>query len=318
LNPQNLANTAWAFATAGHAAPALLDAIAAAAVRSGLCDFNPQNLANTAWAFATAGHAAPALLDAIAAEAVRSGLGDFKPQALANTAWAFATVGHAAPALLDAIAAAAVRSGLRGFNLQNLANMAWAFAVADRIAPVLFDSDAFVQLCAAERSFLPEDLRQLHQWQLWQKERGAAWPPLPPELAQRCRDAFSSEEGVASKLQGDVVASLLALGLAPREEVRTEQGYSLDAVVLHGGREVAIEVDGPSHFCGRTPTGATALKRRQLRAAGWALLPVPYWEWDAFGRGSNSTAKQEYLRDALHTTSRHQGATSACAHLSDT
>ena len=102
---------------------------------------------------------------------------------------------------------------------------------------------------------------------------------------------------MASKLQGDVVASLLALGLAPREEVRTEQGYSLDAVVVYGGREVAIEVDGPSHFCGRTPTGATALKRRQLRAAGWALLPVPYWEWDALG--SSEAAKQEYLRAAL-------------------
>ena len=152
-------------------------------------------------------------------------------------------------------------------------------------------------MCAAQRSFVPGELCQLHQWQLWREERGTAWPPLPPELAQRCRDAFSSEEGVASKLQGDVVASLLALGLAPREEVRTEQGYSLDAVVLHGGREVAIEVDGPSHFCGRAPTGATALKRRQLRAAGWALLPVPYWEWRALG--SNSAAKQEYLRAAL-------------------
>ena len=153
-----------------------------------------------------------------------------------------------------------------------------------------------MQLCAV-RSFAPKDLSQLHQWQLWREERGAAWPPLPPELAQRCRDAFSSEEGVASRLQLDVVASLLALGLAPREEVRTEQGYSLDAVILHGGREVAIEVDGPSHFCGRTPTGATALKRRQLRAAGWALLPVPYWEWDALG--SSEAAKQEYLRAAL-------------------
>ena len=123
------------------------------------------------------------------------------------------------------------------------------------------------------------------------------WPPLPPELAQRCRDAFSSEDGVASMLQRDVVASLLALELALREEVRSPQGYSLDAVVLHGGREVAIEVDGPSHFCGRKPTGATALKRRQLRAAGWALLPVPYWEWDALG--SSEAAKQEYLRAAL-------------------
>ena len=81
----NLANIAWAFATAGYKAPALLDAIAAEAVPL-LGDFNPQNLiANTAWAFATAGHAAPALLDAIAAEAVRSGLREFNAQALAKT-----------------------------------------------------------------------------------------------------------------------------------------------------------------------------------------------------------------------------------------
>ena len=70
--------------------------------------------------------------------------------------------------------------------------------------------------------------------------------------------------------------------------------------VVYGGREVAIEVDGPSHFygrrSGRTPTGATALKRRQLRAAGWVLLPVPYWEWDGL---SSKSARQEYLREAL-------------------
>ena len=99
-------------------------------------------------------------------------------------------------------------------------------------------------------------------------------------------------------MQRDVVASLLALELAPQEEVRTPQGYSLDAVVVHGGREVAIEVDGPSHFCGRTPTGATVLKRRQLRAAGWALLPVPYWEWNAL---SSKGAKEEYLQAAFLT-----------------
>ena len=290
-----------AFASAGHRAPALLDAIAAASVPR-LCDFNAQELANTAWAFATAGHAASALLDAIAAAAVPR-LRDFRPQNLANTAWAFAAAGHAAPVLLDAIAAAAVPR-LRDFIPQELANTAWAFAAADHLAPALFSSHAFVQLCA-ERYLAPKDKTQLHQWQLWREERGATWPPLPSELAQRCRAAFSSEDGVASKLQHDVVATLLALELAPREEVRTLQGYSLDAVVLHAEREVAIEVDGPSHFCGRTPTGATALKRRQLRAAGWMLLPVPYWEWDALG--SNKAAKQEYLRAAL------QGAPSAFA-----
>jgi hypothetical protein len=45
--------------------------------------------------------------------------------------------------------------------------------------------------------------------------------------AQCCRDAFSSEHGVASKLQRNVVASLLALKLAPREEFRTPQGYNV-------------------------------------------------------------------------------------------
>ena len=67
-------------------------------------------------------------------------------------------------------------------------------------------------------------------------------------------------------------------------------------MILYGGREVAVEVDGPSHFFGRTPTGATALKRRQLRAAGWALLPVPYWEWNAL---ADAKAKEAYLLAAL-------------------
>ena len=87
--------------------------------------------------------------------------------------------------------------------------------------------------------------------------------------------------------------------------MRTPQGYSLDALISHGGREVAVEVDGPTHFVGRTPTGATALKRRQLRAAGWALLPVPYWEWDALG---SQAAKQEYLMRALEGLGEPQGA----------
>ena len=58
----------WAYATAGHASPALFDAVAAQAM-SRVHRFNPQELANTAWAFATAGHAAPPLFDAIAAVA---------------------------------------------------------------------------------------------------------------------------------------------------------------------------------------------------------------------------------------------------------
>ena len=219
---------------------------------------------------------------------------DFNAQGLAITAWAYATAQHAAPGLLDAIAAEAAPR-VRDFKAQELANTAWAYAAADHSScEVIFGRPAFVAHCeATQAAFLPEDLRQLHQWQLWLEERGAAWPRLPLPLAERCHAAFVAHEGRPSRLQRQVVAALKALGHEPREEVRTPQGYSLDGVVCISGREVAIEVDGPSHFVGRThaPTGATALKRRQLRAAGWALVPVPYWQWNAL----DATGQRELL-----------------------
>ena len=53
---QELANTAWAFATAGQQDVQLFTALASVAVAEWrLGNFNAQDLANTAWAFATAG-----------------------------------------------------------------------------------------------------------------------------------------------------------------------------------------------------------------------------------------------------------------------
>ena len=55
-------------------------------------EFKPQNLANTAWAFATAKQLDAHLFSALARMAERR-VGEFKPQNLTNTAWSFATVG---------------------------------------------------------------------------------------------------------------------------------------------------------------------------------------------------------------------------------
>ena len=139
---------------------------------------------------------------------------------------------------------------------------------------------------------------QLHQWQLWLnlEKRSEAWPCLPQPLAARCFEAFCSEEGTPSRLQRAVVRELGALKLEPREEVRTPQGYSLDAVVSIDGHEVAVEVDGPSHFVGRVPNSATMLKRRQLLAARWPLLSVPYWEWDEL---TDASMRRNYLEQGL-------------------
>jgi len=305
FTPQGLANTAWAFATAGRVAPALFDAIAAEAARR-VRDFNPQQLANTLWVFATAGHAAPALFDAIAAEA--SGrVRDFKPQELSNTAWAFATAGHSAPALFDAIAAETAEH-IDEFSPQNLVNTAWAFAAADclPIESSLFDQ-RFARRCEAlAHEFKSSELRQLHQWRLWYASERACSDALPEEaLLARCAAAFRDAEAQPSRLQRQVAETLVSLGASVEEEVVLEEGYSLDVVVDWRGERLAVEVDGPSHFVGREPTGATALKRRQLKHFGWRLVSVPYWEWNELDDPEN---KMEGNRLAAYLSALLSGA----------
>ena len=81
---------------------ALFEALARAAERR-MGDFIAQELANTAWAFATAGQL-DALLFTALARAAEQRMGDFIAQQLANTAWAFATVGQAAASSFTALA----------------------------------------------------------------------------------------------------------------------------------------------------------------------------------------------------------------------
>ena len=71
------------------------------------------------------------------------------------------------------------------------------------------------------------------------------------------------------------------------------EGYSLDLVIDWHGERLAIEVDGPSHFSGREPTGATLLKRRQLKHLGWRLVSVPYWERDERTHQDQSMAHRQ-------------------------
>ena len=261
-------------------------------------ELNAQGLSNTAWAFAKAGHSSPALFAAIETQ-VAARASELNAQELSNTGWAFAKAGHSSPALFAAIAKqVAARAG--ELTAQGLSNTAWAFAVLDEPADILFHSGSrFHDACVAS-AFTSEDLCQVHQFLLWRMECGAHLP-LPPELRQSCLDAFVAHEGSPSRLQAQVAASLAALGLQVEEEHRTEIGYSLDALVPWRGVRVAVEVDGPSHFVGgsRVPTGATALKRRQLRTlGGWPLLTIPYWEWGELN-GAGVSEVEAYLRRGL-------------------
>jgi hypothetical protein len=72
-----------------HEAPSLFAAIAQAA-QARIDEFNPQDLSNTALAFATLNHEAPSLFDAISIAAQRR-INEFNQQEFSMLVWAFVT-----------------------------------------------------------------------------------------------------------------------------------------------------------------------------------------------------------------------------------
>jgi hypothetical protein len=148
-------------------------------------------------------------------------------------------------------------------------------------APHLFDCGFIAALLSREHEFIDVELRQLHQWQLWQFELGSA-TKLPFSLRQHCYDAFILDEVFSSGMQDGVVHGLTSIGLEPQEEMLMPSGYRLDAYMMVNGVHVGVEVDEPSHFTGYLPNGHTILKRRQVpNIDGVVLVSVPYWDWEA-------------------------------------
>jgi len=228
-------------------------------------------------AFAKAGQSDAQLFKAWA-RAAEQRMGDFSPQNFA-TAWAFAIVGQSDAQLFTALARAAEQR-LDDFNSQDLANTAWAFAAANSFSDRLFGT-AFAHRCETAIQTAAE-LNQLHQWVLWHWELKISLP-LSPALCNLCFATFKATPKSSSQLQSKVAAALTKLCARVKQEAFTAQGYSIDIIVLFQGQQVAIEVDGPTHFLRgkgvRTATGATMLKHRQLRAFGCQLAVVPYWDW---------------------------------------
>ena len=95
-----------------------------------LSEFNAQNVANSAWALATANHQDEELFAALARAADRR-LSDFNAQGVANSPWAFATANRRDEKLFEALAIAPDRR-LSEFNAEELANSAWEFAKANQ------------------------------------------------------------------------------------------------------------------------------------------------------------------------------------------
>ena len=147
-------------------------------------------------------------------------------------------------------------------------------------------------MCIRDRVRLPSvgpaHRTQLQQWLIWwEAELGLRAPHLDAALRQACRAQLAAGDELAghtvSALQREVGRALERLRVPYVSELVTSEGYSVDLAMPE--RRVALEVDGPHHFAhDGTPTGATRLKQRQLRATGWRPVNVSHTEWYALRR----------------------------------
>ena len=119
-------------------------------------------------------------------------------------------------------------------------------------------------------------------------------------LVRRARDAWTqaTTQTSESQFQRQVLKELLAMGLTCcMEGLTRDRLFSVDVMVRgEAGQDIAVEVDGPSHFTSRQPyreLGSTLLRRRLVAARVSQVVCVPFFEWDS------SHDRQAYLRGKL-------------------
>jgi hypothetical protein len=250
----------------------------------------------------------------------------FRTQNIANVLWALAVMGERPDrGLLEAMQRQASATAWE-FEPQGVSNMLWALTVMGEIYAegMGFLIDLFSARVLELRGQLCHEAKhQVHQWLLACELDLVAGASLPRSVArvkevlgEECLQAFSEHATHESELQRDVAAALRSVGLELEIEVEhrdARSGYSIDVLVRRrpadgstsGGKSLdvpsagwAVEVDGPCHFLGdgRTPSGSTRLKRKQLGQLGYTVVPVPFWEWQAL---KGEEEKQRYLEGKL-------------------
>jgi hypothetical protein len=163
-----------------------------------------------------------------------------------------------------------------------------------------------------------ENERQLYQVHLWLLDSDLPAPGqglsgvLSQQQLKQCRANW--EQDLAASKTSDLQRGVFAAAqqLPPDlwqqppalEQVTADGAFSIDiAATTAAGVRVAIEADGPTHFLqpGNTLEGATLYRNRALAVRGYAVLSIPYWEWDAL-RGADS--KQQYLLAKLQAAAQ--------------
>eukprot|EP00887_Chlorella_sp_A99_P001887 scaffold18.g1887.t1 len=312
--PQELSNVMLAFQRSNYIHRGLLSAFEAELCSSWVeyrDGAERTALANCLGAFAALRWYPARLLPRIT-RAIGRRMGLMNAQELANSAWAFARFSYHPGAVMTQYVAEIGRR-IHQLDGQALTNLLWSLAVLKTT-----HTPAFVQLLdrfkALERAdpgaFDSVGLNQvlqavlLAQFERHEAAAGAAgggggagagtaaaaaaeWRPeldLPDRVVERALEGWAElrKQVTLSAFQIEVSDALDALGVEHRlEHGAVNDLLSLDIGIVEGGRQVAIECDGPFHYPtnSRAALGHTHARRRMLLAGGWVVIPIPWYEW---------------------------------------
>jgi hypothetical protein len=281
--------------------------ISTEAIRKACANIQPHVVANTLWAFSVLKYKPGAALTNVFDDMVFAYSKDFSDQSLSMTVFACANLAiDPKPETLRALMEECEgRIERDGFTAQGLSNTFWAWSVMGIQTPRLFRaySKRFAEMADAagfDNSLSRVDLVQIYQASLAlehcaekdgalecdadfsgkdSKDEGDAFPLgsqlLKGALLTRAREVWeqtSTGRVTVSSLHRVVSETLTFMGIPHEIEMVADDNFSLDIALR--GRQIAIEVDGPSHFFANRPStyvGADRLRTKVLKAKGWTV-----------------------------------------------
>eukprot|EP00887_Chlorella_sp_A99_P000497 scaffold17.g497.t1 len=349
MSVRGVAALSGAFALLGlRQHPDLMDQLAARAVEL-RGQWDAWGASSVVWAYSALSHDSPGLMTAMALEISRllaspRGRAEFGPQAVSMAVLAYGSLNRAqgAPARA-ALAALAERAAevLPKFTSQGLSNLAYGLATAALYPEPLLRAWR-LEAAARAQEFSAVELTQLH---LVEVALQLEAPHICADDAGQPReyDSFLQRLQQAGRLRGVALRGwnevrrlrvLLASNqLRGPQTITSYQRQVFEAVRGLGGagcqlewrqpggeysidialpdQRIAIEADGPVHYASnsRHLLGSTALKRRLLARLGWAIVDVPFMEWQEL---RDAGARREYMASKLQAAGLALGAQAGC------
>eukprot|EP01025_Chloroclados_australasicus_P023988 TRINITY_DN2415_c0_g3_i1.p1 TRINITY_DN2415_c0_g3~~TRINITY_DN2415_c0_g3_i1.p1 ORF type:complete len:787 (-),score=27.26 TRINITY_DN2415_c0_g3_i1:1975-4248(-) len=271
----------------------------------------PQDIASVLYGFGKCGYRCEHTIQVLADYATNN-LDKFNTQEVVNSYFGIVNIRYEHDLFKQKFYERILSSELFDWDPQALSNTLWAFSVQDNG----YNEAVFVKLASYINDFQEarstEDVRlqspQIYQSYLLCKFKHDTiwWEQISPELQQQCmhmwqRSVLQQRYEEPSDFQQAIFDILGELGIKQRKmEYTIEDSLaSIDIAFVIGGKRVAIEVDGPSHFTlsqPYLPLAKTVARDCLLQGYGWNVHSIPYYDWRQLKTQDN---QREYVKNSV-------------------